>query len=531
MGEEYIAYIANKKLSGKTLTPQQQTIWQQFIDFINRMVQKVLNSSVKLTEADVLNVARAAIQTNFQGNEQAEAKANDQIRRNIIAAGIADAAAQTQHTTTPVSAGNLIFNPSQSRKQDSGGELAVNPNSTAAMFMAKPFSKESRIVDTPLGKKLELGSTDRALEELADTFRRWKFLESEIVKRGGQVPNWASVYLHATHTSSINGYYIQDVFQKEHWEPLLNVLAEIESTANIDQQGIIKYVMAKHAPYVNERIALRKDPEAELTGEEAYAGSIDGQLLTNEYAAEIVDRYEAVLGSELTDKLWERINSVNNFTLDKYVEGGFMTRKRADDMKAESPYYVPLRGWKGDAMADIFEYVNNDVNRGFQSPLIKQEGRTSEADNPFAYMITMSESSVMAATKNKLRQKALNLARVNRDVAKDLIDLKQIFLVDTQQVDTDGNKIMRESVIKNGKVFYIEEYMPDGEHKMVYAGELAEIQEKGLLSREISTGHYRRNSTSQAAQHEIVVFEGGRPYWQVQLRASWLTHIKPITKK
>ena len=67
LGEEYMAYLAEKKLDpNKVLTKKEQTWWDSFIEKINEILSKIFNVKTKITEQDVLKIAEAAIQSNFQ---------------------------------------------------------------------------------------------------------------------------------------------------------------------------------------------------------------------------------------------------------------------------------------------------------------------------------------------------------------------------------------------------------------------------------------------------------------------------------
>jgi hypothetical protein len=64
LGEEYIAYLAEKHLNGETLTMPELTIWQRFIELINEVLRK-LGVNVKITDQDVLKIAKDAIESNI----------------------------------------------------------------------------------------------------------------------------------------------------------------------------------------------------------------------------------------------------------------------------------------------------------------------------------------------------------------------------------------------------------------------------------------------------------------------------------
>jgi hypothetical protein len=70
LAEEYMAYIAEKRLDpDKVLTEIEQSIWDKFIAKINDLLKRIFNFDHKITEDDVLAIAKAAIQTNFQNGQ------------------------------------------------------------------------------------------------------------------------------------------------------------------------------------------------------------------------------------------------------------------------------------------------------------------------------------------------------------------------------------------------------------------------------------------------------------------------------
>jgi len=83
LGEEYMAYLAEKKLDpNKVLTKKEQTWWDSFIEKINEILSKIFNVKTKITEQDVLKIAEAAIQSNFQ-MRQSDSSVGRAVDQNI----------------------------------------------------------------------------------------------------------------------------------------------------------------------------------------------------------------------------------------------------------------------------------------------------------------------------------------------------------------------------------------------------------------------------------------------------------------
>ena len=71
-------------------------------------------------------------------------------------------------------------------------------------------------------------------------------------------------------------------------------------------------------------------------------------------------------------------------------------------------YYIPLRGFDEKTSEEAYAYLNSK-NSAFNAPIKTAKGRKSKADDPFAYLQSMSESAIMQGNRNKLvKQRFLN---------------------------------------------------------------------------------------------------------------------------
>jgi len=390
--------------------------------------------------------------------------------------------------------------------------LSENPAPASKQQQMQPVP----IFDThlPLHERFKKNRPAYYQELITDKHIRWAHLNNDILNMGGFVPEWANVYLHATTVPSKNQAEMQN-FDKEEWNTLLDVLTEIQKEKYVDLANIQKYMMAKHAPERNAELR-RKNPKA--APDTVYAGSIDGELLTDEHAEKLIKMYEKTIGQDLVDKLWKASNAVNSLSLKLYFDGGFINQETYDNLSNMYSHYVPLRGWKGDTMNDVFDYITQDIDNPFQTPVKKAEGRTSEADDPLPYMEAMAYTAIMAKNKNQLKQKPLHLARLNQKIKgfDDIMKLRRIFLVDAGKDQATGEIVWKEAIVENGRVLAIEQWNDSKQdYDYIDMGALEDLKGTGKLKMEYNSTHFRRNTASQASQHEFTVFEKGVKYIMV----------------
>lgn len=160
------------------------------------------------------------------------------------------------------------------------------------------------------------------------------------------------------------------------------------------------------------------------------------------------------------EKLWSLINSNTKFTLDKWLQYGFISQESYDYMSSTYPYeyYVPLRGWEEKEeidYEDIFKsgYFGNEILNTNKAA----EGRISIAEDPFAHIASMAESAIVAGNKNEIRRQAYRMVVLNRQF-DDLFNIKSSFVIN---IGTDEDPKWVETfdrptsdMFENGKAKY-----------------------------------------------------------------------------
>lgn len=111
------------------------------------------------------------------------------------------------------------------------------------------------------------------------------------------------------------------------------------------------------------------------------------------------------------DKLWNKINDATKETLRHSYESGLIDRNNYYKVRAMFDYYIPLRGWEEDKAADVYTYMGRD---NVFSPAVKKVwGRTSQAENPLAYIGNIAVSTILSGHRNQMKQHFLNYVMNN----------------------------------------------------------------------------------------------------------------------
>jgi len=200
-------------------------------------------------------------------------------------------------------------------------------------------------------------------------------------------------------------------------------------------------------------------------------------------ANDFVDAFEKKVDVKKINALWYTTGKATQFTLDRWLEDGFISPEEYKDYSNAYEYYVPLRGWAGEKADDVYQYQHSDINGKTFSGNMKAYGRKSEADNPIPFITQMAHSAIAAGNKNRTKRNALNLVRNNIKM-KDLFRLKKIYLVENEE----------------------------GEWNEVADKPAQELWDAGKVKTKLEKSHQRRNSKHNAEQHEIEVFENGEKF-------------------
>lgn len=176
-----------------------------------------------------------------------------------------------------------------------------------------------------------------------------------------------------------------------------------------DNLTTLEYMMAVNA---QKKIigSLESISQSELGNNRSGMSDID--------AAEIVKEFEKrVQPNEITE-FWKSVNAATQFSLDKSRKYGLISDETYKATKGMYQHYVPLRSWAEKEKIDYQDiFGSNYLGHEILNSVNKQaEGRTSLADNPFGFIASMAESSVVSGNKNEVRRNAWRLIKNNGDM-------------------------------------------------------------------------------------------------------------------
>lgn len=299
-----------------------------------------------------------------------------------------------------------------------------------------------------------------------DATRSMRVAQEEIeMETGKAISDSANLYDYANHLPSINRNKMER-FDIDYIQPFLKFLKGVRDIAlqsgeKLNEQTLGRYANAKHGIERNREMSVRKaltevqdgkkvfndtayrewqeKKKAILANGESWMEQQDKlDALARTYGAKIrdysgltaifdaekkkkyadvrktaVDLVLEVEGKIDSKAFWEHVNNINGYSLKENYESGLMSKKDYDNISSMYEYYVPLRGHKDTMAEDVYEYVE-EKKSNLNGVVKTAHGRTSEAKDIFATMLNMANSAIVFGSKNRFKQRLLNLALMNR---------------------------------------------------------------------------------------------------------------------
>ena len=339
------------------------------------------------------------------------------------------------------------------------------------------------------------------------------------------VDGFENAYLGENRLSSVNKAEA-DAFAHLLFKPMLEEVAKLaHNTA--EREELTDYMMAKHGLERNRVMAERdaqKDfaeyqkqhPKSTKTLQDFidecrkrdYAGltALAGmeEIADAEAEAQVmVDEYE---NAHDTTALWSKVNAVSKAVLSKSYECGMMSKETYDSVRDMYEFYIPLRGFDEKTSSEAYAYLTHRQS-AFNAPIKKAEGRKSKADDPFAYLQSMAEGTIMQGNRNKLvKQKFLNFA-LNHP--SDLVSVSDLWL-QYDAVADEWKPIFPDNIDINDSPEEVERKMNEFEDKMKQLAESAPDNYKH--GKDAINIPYRVVENRNLRQHQVVVKRNGRDY-------------------
>lgn len=110
--------------------------------------------------------------------------------------------------------------------------------------------------------------------------------------------------------------------------------------------------------------------------------------------------------SGIVANLWGKINAATEETMRHSYESGLIDRATYNKVRKMFNWYIPLRGWEEDKASDVYTYMGRD--NVFNPAVKKTWGRTSQAENPLAYIGNIAVSTILSGHRNQMKQHFLN---------------------------------------------------------------------------------------------------------------------------
>lgn len=142
----------------------------------------------------------------------------------------------------------------------------------------------------------------------------------------------------------------------------------------------------------------------------------DGNPISHQ---DVISMVESVVPAEKIKTLWDAIHAATQFSLDYQLAKGMIDQETHD--RYTRRYYVPERGWRErdlDGRTDAYVEGRDVQLNGnpYNSAMKKAHGRESIASDPFAYIQSIAETTILSAERNSVKQKFLQLLLDNQEI-------------------------------------------------------------------------------------------------------------------
>lgn len=250
-------------------------------------------------------------------------------------------------------------------------------------------------------------------------------------------------YYQSTNTRKLNPYEKQKETEKvtKEFEEKVNNINLDDTLNDTEKELAIRNAEVELAAAITE-INERMVPDLrDYSGLTSLFGYSPRKWEKAEEEAQLkVEEMEALIGEDVVNALWGKINAATNKTLRHSYESGLLSRQQYEDISKMFKFYIPLRGFDETTAEDVYSYARFEGNR-FNPAVQTAKGRTSVADDPIAIIMNMAESEIAQGNKNRAKQALYNFL-LNRSAGQsDQNSLMQIESVwYTIEVDESGKE-------------------------------------------------------------------------------------------
>jgi hypothetical protein len=399
----------------------------------------------------------------------------------------------------------------------------------------------------------------QAQEAMQDSMLSLKKLMDIIQKHSSQrkVEDWEDAYTSENALSSRNKAE-GDEYKRKYLNPMIEAVRDLIKKDRITEQDVADYVMIKHGLERNREMAVRAaltDPKTKqmdtarlqewnqrkadvkndptLPTWRAKQEALDS-IAENEFDTDLYGRdysglsaffdsfdnmqdvtnaaYNDVEGFEIdhdTKPLEKAVHDATRATLDKLFTSGLIDRDTLNNIEQMYDYYVPLRGFDERTAEEVYAYLRNEKS-GFTTPLKRAFGRSSKADNPFAYIASMADSAIVQGNRNLMKQKFLNFV-LNRP--SDLVSVSDMWITKnpaTGEWETSFPSIPDDATADEVDAI-VQQFNEDMQNIVDNEKDL-DVADKTVMRIKGKPQVPYRLLHDELSEHQVIVKRGGREY-------------------
>lgn len=292
--------------------------------------------------------------------------------------------------------------------------------------------------------------TERALQVVADRYRPLQKFQEYILSQGGTIRRSeqdadgnlirtsADAYQDTTLATGRAGYQIQR-FASHQLKDMVNAVAAIINSHRLDDidirwNNVDTYFTDKKNAKNGTRLTARElvgiyaqakdcqeaiEQELPDRGKDGFLRNLQDVNGNPVSHTEVIRLVEGALEQEQIDNLWQSINAATQFSLDYQLRNGMIDQATYDQFHRN--YYVPERGWRErdlDGREDGYTEGRGTQLNGnpYNAALKKARGRDSIASDPFAYIQSIAETTILSTERNNVKQKFLQMLLDNEEI-------------------------------------------------------------------------------------------------------------------
>ena len=331
------------------------------------------------------------------------------------------------------------------------GKNATTVDSSEVLYARTPSNQTKSHEDAaadgtlmngqPSNNELTLDDESRSemfLRKIQDKYLVLKKSQDKVADYLGmtELPDWMNAYQGETlHSGKIKKDF--DELEVEYAQPI----GEIIRSNQLDLDDVGLYLMARHAPERNRRIAatnasrieelINKEAKSRQNGEQEKAEKIKEQIewlsnaasgLSNDQAAEILDASRKDGTANAKEDIAKLVYKMLEQNRQRMQASGLVDEETIDGWNEAYQFYVPLKGFAASEDSDGNLNPPNILPKGFNisgSEVFRALGRKSQSANPVLFALSDVENKIVRAQRNEVSQRFLAMARAVSEKGSD----------------------------------------------------------------------------------------------------------------